>query len=139
GLITQRPNNKTRLAVYNTAKPNPTSYYVAKLASNLRDMSFFDLMFSKKQLTQLTDYKINFNNWLMKTGEAAVIIDQENIETSAARLELYYDTKGFINNQVSYGIYSSETKKKRAVANYNFTAAPAYYLHSIRTNFGSKD
>lgn len=139
GLITQRPNNKTRLAVYNMAKPNPARYYTAKLDSNLQDMSFFDRMISKKQLTQLADYKINFNNWLMKTGEAPVIIDKEKIEKSAERLKLYYDTKGYFNNQVSYEIDSSDTKEKRAVVNYNLTTGPAYYLDSISTNFESKD
>src|SRR5690606_24300953 len=99
GLITQRPNNKMRLAVYNMAKPNPADYYVAKLDSNLSDMSLFDRMISKKQLTQLADYKINFNNWLMKTGEAPVIIDPEKTEKSAERLKLYYDTKGYFNNK----------------------------------------
>src|SRR5690606_24141285 len=88
GLITQRPNNKTRLAVYNMAKPNPARFYSAKLDSNLQDMSLFDRMLSKKQLTQLADYKINFNNWLMKTGEAPVIIDMEKTEKSAERLKL---------------------------------------------------
>lgn len=139
GLITQRPNNKTRLAVYNMAKPNPARYYSAKLDSNLQDMSLFDRMLSRKQLTQLADYKINFNNWLMKTGEAPVIIDIEKTEKSAERLKLYYDTKGFFNNEVTYDIDSSGLKEKRAVVNYNLTTGPAYYLDSISTDFESKD
>src|SRR5690606_5926454 len=101
--------------------------------------SLFDRMLSRKQLTQLADYKINFNNWLMKTGEAPVIIDIEKTEKSAERLKLYYDTKGFFNNEVTYDIDSSGLKEKRAVVNYNLTTGPAYYLDSISTDFESKD
>ncbi|MCX2680360.1 BamA/TamA family outer membrane protein [Galbibacter sp. EGI 63066] len=139
GLISQKPNNSGRLALYNFAKENPDSFYIAKLDSTLKDISFFERMISKKQLIQIADYKINFHNWLRKTGEAPVIIDESKTKQSAERLKQYYDTKGFFNNNVNYEVDTTDQKEKRAAINYKLETGPAYFLDSITTNIPSKD
>ncbi|MDG3580757.1 BamA/TamA family outer membrane protein [Galbibacter pacificus] len=139
GLLSQRPNNMGRLALYNLARENPDSFYVAKLDTALKDINLFERIISKKQLVQVADYKINFNNWLMKTGEAPVIIDENKTKKSAERLELYYDTKGYFNNIVEYEVDTTGQKEKRAVVNYRLKTGPAYYIDSISTAIPSKD
>ncbi|MEH6705431.1 MAG: BamA/TamA family outer membrane protein [Galbibacter orientalis] len=139
GLISQRPNNLGRLALYNLARENADSFYTARLDSNLNDINFFEKIISKKQLVQVADYKINFNNWLKKTGEAPVIVDPLKTAKSAERLNKYYETKGYFNNDVRFEIDTAGQKEKRAEVNYNVTTGPTYYLDTITTAIASKD
>lgn len=139
GLISQRPNNLGRLALYNLARENADSFYTARLDSNLHDINFFQKIISKKQLVQVADYKINFNNWLKKTGEAPVIVDPLKTAKSAERLNKYYETKGYFNNDVRFEIDTTDQKEKRAVINYNVSTGPTYYLDTITTEIASKD
>ncbi|WP_342157088.1 translocation and assembly module lipoprotein TamL [Joostella sp. CR20] len=139
GLLSQKPNNMGRLALYNLARENADSFYTAKLDNSLKDINFFERIISKKQLVQVADYKINFNNWLKKTGEAPVIIDKAKTLKSAERLQQYYETKGYFNNDVTFEIDTTEQKEKRAAVNYKITTGPTYYLDTISTAIASKD
>ncbi|WP_417445164.1 BamA/TamA family outer membrane protein [Joostella sp.] len=139
GLLSQRPNNLGRLALYNLAKENPDSFYVTRLDSTLKDINIFERLISKKQLVQIADYKINFHHWLKKTGEAPVIIDPAKTIKSAERLTQYYETKGYFNNTIQVEVDTAEQKEKRAVVNYKLTTGPTYYLDSITTQITSKD
>ncbi|MCM5663835.1 translocation and assembly module lipoprotein TamL [Galbibacter mesophilus] len=139
GLVTQRPNNAGRLALYNLARSQPDSFYAAKLQNSLKDISFFERFISKKQLVQVADYKINFNNWLMNTGEAPTIINQEKSNTSAQRIKSYYETKGYFNNRVNFEIDTTNKGDKKADVVYNVSLGNAYYLDSINASISSKD
>ncbi|QLE01856.1 BamA/TamA family outer membrane protein [Galbibacter sp. BG1] len=139
GLITQRPNNIGRLALYNLARPKPDSFFVAKLDSSLKDINFFERMISKKQLVQVADYKINFNNWLMNTGEAPTIIDPVKSKASADRIKQYYDTKGYFNNSVSFEIDTTDQDEKKAEMVYRVKRGNAYYIDSINSVISSRD
>ncbi len=142
-LIHQQPNSNLlgyplRLHIYNLAKPEPDSFYIKKLNNKLKDTSFAQKLFSKKQLIAFTNAKIGFNKWLMETGEAPVIIDTSLTNKSVNRLEAYYYSKGYFNNKANYTINKLK-RKQRATIDYNITLNKPYILDSISKNIASAD
>lgn len=139
GLISQKPNSKLRLHIYNIARENPDSLYGSKLQKRLDSMGFIDKVVSKKQLRQVANYKTGFNNWLKRTGESPVIINNERAGKSAERLKLYFDSKGYFNSETSFTVDSIPNKAKRGEVGYYVTTGQAYTIDSISRKIASAD
>lgn len=143
-LYYQEPNSSLfgfplRLHIYNVAKPKSDSIYPARLAEKLKDTSFAERLYSRKQLVQFTKFKMGLNDWFRRTGEQPVVISELQTKKTADRIQSYLKSKGFFNNQVAYSIVDSTTKKKRGEVIYTIDKGDAYYVDSISQEIASKD
>ncbi|MBL7471720.1 translocation and assembly module lipoprotein TamL [Robertkochia sediminum] len=133
GIVLQQPNALSRLHIYNLAKPNGDSIYIARLQEKLEDPGFTDKVISPKQLAQIADYKIRLNNFIKRTGEAPVIINQKLTERSARRLKQYYDNRGYFNSRVTYEKDTANYGAKKAGMTYAVESMEPYLLDTIKT------
>lgn len=138
GIPLQKPNTLTRLHVYNLAKANSDSIYDARLREDLADPDLRQRILSAKQLAQASSYKKRFHNWLRRTGEPPVIIQNELSERSAKRLKQYYDNHGYFNSTVAYETDTTDFGEKRAGINYLVETGDAYLLDSIDSYIPSR-
>ena len=129
----QKPNSLTRLHVYNLAKADSDSIFDARLREDLADPDFRQRVLSAKQLAQASSYKKRFHEWLRRTGEAPVIIEDELTERSARRLKQYYDNKGYFNSQVTFEKDTADFGERKAGMNYLVNTGDAYVLDTIKT------
>ena len=141
-LIYQKPNNKLpligmpfRVHIYNLARPNLDSILNAKIYNNPRKLAWKTQLLSKKQLEKEIETRKSFNNWLKKTGEPPVIVDETKTEKSTTQLKKYYFSKGWFDVETSYDILKNENKK--ASITYNVKTGKPYLLDSISTNISS--
>lgn len=139
----QKPNTRfltlpIRLHVYNLAEKNPDSTYQAWLSRNPKRRGRLNKKLSKKQVRELGNYKIGFNNWLRKTGEAPVIINKKKTKKTTDRLKAYYQNKGFFNARAEYEIIPDE-KPNRASIQYNIETGKPYFLDSLYVTIKSPD
>ncbi|WP_316928130.1 hypothetical protein [Gillisia marina] len=78
----QEPNAKLlgtplRLHFYNLAKKNPDSAFQTWLYKKPNRIKRLENIYSQKQVNKLEEAYIDLNNWIKKTGEAPVVIDEE--------------------------------------------------------------
>ena len=137
-LIYQKPNSKLplvgmplRLHIYNLARPNIDSVLNAKIYNNPKKLARKTKLLSKKQLDKDIETRKSFNRWLMKTGEAPVIVDEKKTERSTIQLEKYFFSKGWFDVETSFDILKKEDQ--RASITYNVNTGKPYILDSIRT------
>lgn len=140
GLISQSPNRKIlgiplRLHIYNLARNNRDSLFEAWLDKNPKRRARLTKRYSKKQVDQLKESSKGFNNWLRKTGEAPVILDDTKTNKSRRNLEYYYKANGWFDNEVSFEI--NKTENKRANVTYNVTTGNPKIIDSIYATIGS--
>ena len=112
----QQPNSRflgipLGLHVYNLAKQNPDSAFVTWLNKKPEREERLINIFSKKQVDKIGESYINFNEWLKRTGEAPVIIDEELAQRSMNRLQSWYFNNGWFNAEIDYNIVPLENKK----------------------------
>lgn len=139
----QKPNSRfltvpIRLHVYNLAEKKPDSTYEAWLDRNPKRRDRLPKKLSLKQVRELGNYKVGFNNWLRKTGEAPVIIDERKTKKTTNRLKVYYQNKGFFNAKAKYEIVPFE-KAQKASINYSVETGNPYFLDSIQVSIKSSD
>ena len=68
-------------------------------------------LLSTKQVNEIKRYKLNFNNWLKRNGEAPVFVDSTTIVKNIQRFEQYYKNKGYFNTKVEVKkVFSPFTK-----------------------------
>lgn len=140
-LINQRPNNKLlgfplRLHIYNLARDNRDSLFEAWLDKNPNKRARLTKRLSKKQLDQLKNSAVGFNNWLRKTGEPPVILDSLRTERSKKTLEDYYAYNGWFDREVSYE--TTKNDNKRASVDYYITTGEPRIIDSIYGNISSR-
>ena len=140
-LINQRPNNKLlgfplRLHIYNLARDNRDSIFEAWLDKNPKKRERLTRRLSKKQLDQLKNSALGFNNWIRKTGEAPVILDSLRTKRSVQTLEGYYYANGWFDREVR----SEITKKdnKRATVDYYVTTGEPRIIDSIYSTISTR-
>lgn len=139
----QKPNSRflnfpLRLHIFNLAEENPDSTYQAWLDRNPKRRDRLRKKLSLKQVRELGNYKTGFSNWLKKTGEAPVIIDEKKTKKTTNRLKVYFQNKGYFNAKANYEIIPSELPR-RASINYNVTTGNPYFLDSIQVVIQSPD
>ncbi len=143
-LLTQQPNSSLlgfnlKLNIYNLAKENPNSAFLNWLFRKEKRAKRLENLLSKKQLIELQNSYIGFNEWLKETGEPPVIISKSEMEKSLLRLKTYYYNRGYFNNTTRFEIDSSTYGHKRGGVNYYVTKNKAYYLDSISKNIQSRE
>ncbi len=135
-LLHQKPNKSilnTRLHVYNLARPNIDSILNAKLQDSVKQNA--KKLLSKKQFYKLQESKLHFNQWLKRTGEAPVIVDELKTKKSVKRIKDYYINNGWFNVDGDYVINKNENK--RAAITYNIEKGPVFIIDSISQNIAS--
>ena len=144
-LISQRPNSSVlgyplRLNIYNLAKENPDSLYQDWLQRKPKRKKRLGRLLSNKQVDRLGQSFVvkGYSNLFKRIGEAPAIIDTVRTNKSMERLETYYGSKGYFNNQASYEI-KPYGKRKRAVINYHVALGKPYFIDSLSQNIASKD
>jgi outer membrane protein assembly factor BamA len=135
----QKPNStlllgfRLRLNLYNLANLNPDSTYQAKFTNNPEKYKRQANWLSAKQVDRLGKSFLyhGIHDFLKKTGEAPVIIDQTKTDKSILRLKYYYFNNGYFNVKATYAIDTLKTK--RAKIKYAITTQEPYLLDSLRT------
>jgi outer membrane protein assembly factor BamA len=128
---------RLRLHLYNMAKKDADSSYLAWLEKNPGWHKTLTATLSEKQVQRLGNSFIvsGFSNFLKKTGEPPVIVDEKRVKRSKARLNAYFYKKGFFDNKVSYKI--DTTGNKKAVVHYDVVKGKPYIIDSIFTYIDS--
>jgi len=139
-LLYQKENSKllgipVRLHFYNLAMENSDSILDEKLKNKLKEKSFAEKLYSKKQLIEWTNYKKGFQNRLKNTGEAPVIYDENKTKKSIERLKSYYINHGWFNTDATYNF--KEIGEKRANVSYKVTTGEPYIIDSITYKISS--
>lgn len=140
-LLHQKPNSKLplignlRLNIYNLARPNRDSIFEAWLDKKPKRRERLNKAYSQKQVDRLKNSALGFNNWLKKTGEPPVIVDEEKTKKTARRLKSYYKLNGLSNVDVNYKINTKDNK--RASIDYFVKHGEPYIIDSITKNIKS--
>lgn len=138
----QKPNStllgfRLRLNLYNLANLKPDSTYQAKFANHPGKYERKSKWLSAKQVDRLgkSFWYHGIHDFLKKTGEPPVIIDQSKTEKSVLRLKYYYFNNGFFNvNAISK---TDSIKPKRGKIAYKITTGAAYLLDSLKTSIST--
>lgn len=143
-LLTQQPNSTLlgyplKLNIYNLAKENPNSAFLNWLFKKEMRAKRLERFLSKKQLIELQNSYIGFNEWLKETGESPSIISDNEIEKSLTRLHAYYYNRGYFNNENTFEIDTAGYKTKKGGINYYITKNKPFYIDSISKNIESED
>ena len=142
-LLYQKPNTRILglplgIYVYNWAKPNHDSIYKANLLANPKKLARQTQLFSAKQVQRKGESFLysGIHNFLKKTGEAPVIIEQPKNIKSALRLKSHYFNQGFFNAETSFTI--DTLKGKKAHVNYIVNKGKMSRIDSISTTISSE-
>jgi outer membrane protein assembly factor BamA len=132
----QKPNSsilgyRLRLNLFNLANPNPDSTFKAKFKNNPGRYERMAKLLSKKQVDRLgkSFYYFGIHNFLKKSGEAPVIIDEKSAKKSANRLRAYYFNDGYFDVTADY-IVDTVAAKKAKIA-YSVVTGNPYQLDTI--------
>jgi outer membrane protein assembly factor BamA len=138
----QEPNTRIlgfplRLHFYNLARPNIDSILTKKYLLNEKKKENLINFLSKKQFERYLHSRVEFNQWIKRTGEAPVLVNKEEAKKSENRLKSWYWNNGWFNVETSYEIIPLEEKKKRAKVEYYVTPREPYVVDSIITEIAS--
>ena len=125
-----------KLHVYNRSHPNPGAQFDQWLNKKPKREERLNRWLSKKQVDRLRKYRIDYNNWLKKTGEAPSLVDKNKIELTRSLFKQYYDNLGFFNSTIDAQIDTIAPKK--AALNYSIKTGEQFRLDSITMIAGSK-
>ncbi len=137
-LLYQKPNSKIlnyplRLNIYNLARPNIDSIVNANLDKRPHKREHLESFLSKKQLNKYIESRISFNNWLKKTGEAPVILNEERTKKSIKRLNAYYINNGWFDVESNYKILKKDNQ--RAEVDYFVKTGSPFIIDSISKKY----
>lgn len=136
----QEPNSRLlgvpiNLHFYNLAKPNPDSVFLHWLNKKPNREKRLVNIYSRKQVEKMRESYVNFNEWIKRTGEAPVIIDEALTKKSKNRLQSWYFNHGWFNAEIDYEIKPTEDKKGEI--DYFVNTKQAYEVDSIRQRIAS--
>lgn len=139
-LIYQKPNTNLlgyplRLHLYNLARPNIDSIVASNLEKNPKRKKRLERFLSKKQYNEYIKFRINFNKWLKKTGEAPAVFNDTLSKKSIKRLKEYYYNNGWFDVEASYD--SVNKKAKKVTVNYIVKTGKPYLFDNIKTKITS--
>lgn len=116
------------LHIYNLADPEPDSTFVRWLHKKPNREERLIKLLSKKQVNGMDSIYVGFNKWLRESGDAPIIISDSKIEKSTERLERWYASFGYFNNEVSHEIIPNEKKSKRASLVFSVERHKPYFV-----------
>ncbi len=139
----QKPNTKflgipLQLHFYNLARPNIDSILAEKYLENENKQRHLVNLLSQKQFERFLHSKVEFNDWLKRTGEAPVIVSEEETKKSENRLKSWYWNNGWFNVETDYTIIPLLEKEKRARIEYHVTPHEPYIIDSLTTEISSR-
>lgn len=139
----QKPNTRlpllgipVRLHIYNMAAIDKDSLYNEWLNKKPGRRKKMYKFLSKKQVKRLGKSLNGINEWIKKTGESPVIIDELKAKRSIKRLKAYYWNNGWFNVEGNYNIEKKE--KQTAATNYFINPHTPYFIDSLNTKIASK-
>jgi len=134
--LVQLPNTsifgyKLRLNMYNLAKKNTDSIFIAKYTADPAKYKRKSKWLSKKQVDRLgkSFWYSGWHSFLRRTGEPPVIIDTLKTKKSIKRLKAYYFHEGYFDADAKFTINYKENK--RGEINYTVTTGQATFLDTI--------
>ena len=143
-LIYQQPNTRLLgmplgLHIYNLAKPKHDSIYQANLLANPKKLKRQVKLLSVKQVQRKGKSFLysGIHNFLKKSGEAPVIIEESRNIKSTLRLKSHYFNEGFFDTKVTSTI--DTLKNKKAEVNYTITKGNMSRIDSLSSTIASKD
>jgi hypothetical protein len=143
-LLYQQPNTRLLgipigLQIYNLAKPNHDSIYKATLLANPKKLERQARFFSAKQVQRKGNSFLysGIHNFLKKSGEAPVIVDESRNIKSALRLKSHYFNQGFFGAETSFTI--DTLKGKKAKVAYSISKGKMSRIDSLSTRILSED
>ncbi len=139
-LIYQRPNGSLlgfplRLHLYNLARPNIDSILNEKYRNPENPKTGLKNLLSLKQYEAYVQSKKNINSWWRTTGEAPVIVKEEQAEKSKTLLRKYHFSKGWFSAESSYQI--NKTDKQKATVEYFVNLGTPYVLDSLNAKIST--
>ncbi|MDT0684945.1 BamA/TamA family outer membrane protein [Autumnicola psychrophila] len=139
----QKPNSRLlgvplQLHFYNLARPNIDSILSEKFLQNDQKRERLIILLSRKQLDSYIKSRITFNQWIKRTGEAPVIINQEDTQKSMNRLKSWYWNNGWFNVETDYEIIPLKKKENKARIEYYVETKTPYKVDSISTDIDSR-
>lgn len=142
-LIIQKPNSSMlgyplRLQLYNLAKKDPDSSYLAWLHRKDKREERLSKLLSRKQVERLGEsfFVKGYSEWLKNIGEAPVLIDTSKTRRTLQRLSAYYGSKGYFNNNTTYDILPTRRKQRAALA-YRIELGDPYKIDSVSRDIAS--
>ena len=137
----QEPNTKLlgiplSLHIYNLAKPQPDSAFQNWLYKKPNRKERLIKIYSEKQMVQMGNSYVDFNEWIKRTGEAPQIIDSALTKKSINRLKSWYFNNGWFNAEAEYEV--KPTRKKRGEIDYHVTSHHSYIVDSIHQRIDSE-
>ncbi|MNK10970.1 Outer membrane protein assembly factor BamA [compost metagenome] len=136
GQLYQLPNTNllgyhVRLHLYNLAKPDADSSYLAWLDRKPGRHERMTKLLSEKQVQRLGNSFIvsGLSNFLKKTGEPPVIVDVNRVKKSSNRLFAYFYKQGYFRASVKHTIDTLDNK--RAIVRYDINTGKPYVIDSI--------
>ena len=140
-LLTQKPNSKlfskfpVRLHIYNSARPNRDSLFSLWRYSDPKRAARLTKFYSNKQLNQIEDLALSFNDWLRSIGEPPSIYNTELTERSKDNLRAFYFKKGWFDVKVNESIDTLEQQKIGIT--YEVVKNKAYIIDSLSASIAS--
>ncbi|BAO55312.1 translocation and assembly module lipoprotein TamL [Nonlabens marinus] len=140
-LPIQKPNQKLltyplRLHVYNLARPHRDSIYLKWMQENPKALKRRNAILSEKQTIELGEGLVAFNQWLKRTGEAPVLVNEDLAKKSSERLRQWYWNQGWFNTEVDEEIVDAK-RPKRARVQYYVNRHQPYVVDSINTRIST--
>jgi hypothetical protein len=143
-LLYQQPNTRVLtiplgLHIYNLAKADADSLYKANLLSNPKKLQRQTSFLSAKQVQRKGKSFLysGINNFLKKTGEPPVIVEESRSIKSTIRLKSYYFNQGFFEAETSFTIDTLSGQK--AKVNYVVNKGKMSLIDSLSTTILSED
>ena len=135
-LLYQKPNTKIlgyrfRLNLYNLARKNPDSAYKAKFTNNPKKLKRQIWLLSAKQVKRKGESFLyaGLDEFLKKTGEAPVLVDQFKSKKTLLRLKSYYFNNGYFHSTTAFKIDTLTPKK--AKISYTVVKGNVSYIDTI--------
>jgi hypothetical protein len=127
------------LYIYNLAKPDHDSIYKAKLFANPKKLKRQIRLLSAKQVQRKRESFLysGIHNFLRKSGEAPVIVEESRAIKTVLRLRSYYFNQGFFDAQARFTIDTLKGKKARI--NYEVFKGKLALIDSLSATILSKD
>ena len=135
-----KPNKKTlgipfKLYLHEMAVEKPDSLFEEWLERKSKRKKLLNYLLSAKQINEIKRYKLNFNNWLKRNGEAPVFVDSSTIAKNIQRFEQYYKNKGYFNTKVEVQKVFSPVQK--GTVKYYIQTRDQFTIDTIRKEINS--
>ncbi len=141
-LSSTPPNSKfmgipIKVFLNNLVVKNPDILFENWLNENTKRKKRLNKIFSSKQIQQIKKYKIKVNEWLSKNSEKPILIEKNEINETANRINQYFKNIGYFENIVEVSIDPFDEKKSNV--SYKITTGKQFILDSISFKTESSD